>query len=75
MTGTLEVMDRSGDTKHTWNSDDANEVAAAKATFEALEKKGFRIFALGADDARGRRMKEFDPSAERLIAIPQLSGG
>ena len=73
--GLFELMGRSGDTKHTWDPKKSGEVEAAKALFETLQSKGQRIFRLSRFGGKGELMREFDPSAGRLLAVPPLSGG
>ena len=75
MTGELAVLDASGDTKTVWNSENADEVAIARETFTKLKAKGFGLFHVKKDGEAGKRMTEFDPEVERMIAIPQLVGG
>lgn len=72
----LVVPDRTGDHKIMWSKDDPNSVEVAKKSFEELKKKGYLIYKVsGKEGARGEQMQEFDPNAERLIAIPQMQGG
>lgn len=72
--GVLEVMDAGGDTKHRWNPTNADEVACAKALFDACVKKGMTVFRQGGA-GKGARLDEFDPAAGRMIAVPRLQGG
>lgn len=71
----MEVMDQTGHTKHIWNSDNEAEVEAAEALYDSLTKKGYRAFHVKKDGEEGKRMDEFDPSAEKMIMVPQLKGG
>ena len=72
----FRVLGESGDTKIIWDKRKEDEVDAAKATFKALTKKGYRAFHVtGKDGEKGEEMKEFDATAERLILVPQMSGG
>jgi len=74
--GTLHTMDRSGDTKVIWDSDQPVEVEAAQATFDKLTAAGYQAFnVVGEDGDRGTVMRVFDPSAERIIMVKQLVGG
>lgn len=74
-TGEMAVMDRTGDTKTIWDKDNADEVAAAKATFTALKKKGYIAYRVNADGNKGTVLGEFDPTAEKIIMSPALAGG
>ncbi len=73
--GVFEIMDRSGDTKHTWDPKKSGEVEAAKALFETLKSKGQLIYRLGRFGGKGEVMREFDADAGRLVAIPPVTGG
>jgi hypothetical protein len=71
----LAVMDHTGDTKTIWDSDNADEVEAARETFNALKKKGYMIYRVGKLGAKGEQMQKFDPEAEKMIAVPAVVGG
>ena len=71
----LRTMDRTGDSKVIWDKDKPDEVAAAKATFEALKKKRYLAYAVKKDGEKGRVIDEFDPDAEKIILAPQMVGG
>ena len=47
------VMDRSGDTRHEFDSADAKAVALAERRFKDLTGKGFRAVALDKDGGPG----------------------
>ena len=71
------IMGKSGDTKVIWDPHASLEVAAAKAQFEALTKdKKYSAFQVEGDEGKkGKRMDKFDPSAGRIILIPNMQGG
>ena len=69
------VMDHTGDTKIIWNPSNADEVAAAKATFDSLRKKGYVAYLVQPGGDKGIAVVEFNPSAEKLILTPPLIGG
>jgi len=73
--GVLEAMDHTGDTKSYWDKNNPAEVAAAQASFDALKKKGYAAYKLNSDGTTGEQIREFDPSAERIIMRPALQGG
>jgi hypothetical protein len=52
------VMDRTGDSRHSFNSHDAQEVAKAEGV-------------LRADDCR---IRSFDPNVEETVFFPRLVG-
>jgi hypothetical protein len=69
------VMDRSGDTRHEFDTADTKAVALAEARFKELTGKGFRAVALGKDGAPGKVVGKFDREAEQTLFILQLQGG
>jgi hypothetical protein len=73
--GVQIVMDRSGDTRHEFDTADIDAVARAEQRFEELTGKGFRAVALGKDGSPGTVMRHFDPTVEQSLFIPQLQGG
>lgn len=73
--GELRYLSSLGDTKLIWNSDDKDEVEAAKETFDRLKKKGFMAFSVKKDGGKGKKITEFDAAAERIILTPGLQGG
>ena len=73
--GVQIVMDRSGDTRYEFDAADAEAVALAERRFHELTGKGFRAVALGKDGGPGTLMRNFDPTVEQSLFIPQLQGG
>jgi hypothetical protein len=74
--GSMAVMGRSGDTKVIWSADNEDEVANARRTFDDLvTKRGFAAFAVGARGNKTDRVREFDPTAEKIIIVPPMQGG
>ena len=69
------VMDRSGDTRHSFDSADALAVEKARRRFLELTDQGFRAVALARDGKPGVLLREFDPTIEETLFIPQLQGG
>jgi hypothetical protein len=75
MKGEIRAMDGTGDTKLIWDSDNETEVKAAKKMFDDLRAKKFTAFSVKKNGEKDRIITEFDPDAEKIILIPQLSGG
>lgn len=74
--GEIATMGVEGDVKTIWDRNNADEVANAKQTFDNLRKKGYLAFRVtGKDGEKGEQMTEFDPTAERMIMVPQMRGG
>lgn len=68
---------KGGHTKVLWDVANADEVAAARATFDMLRKKGFSAFRVKPDGsgAQGDMITSFDPKYGGIIMIPQQAGG
>ena len=73
--GMLMEMSRRGDTKAIWDPNNADEVAAARATFDRLKKKGYIAYAVRPGGEKGEVVQEFDPKAEKIILAPPMAGG
>ena len=73
--GELAVMGRQGDTKVIWDASNADEVAAARKTFDELRGKGFLAFSVKAMGGKGEQIFKFDPEAEKIILAPPMRGG
>ncbi len=72
--GEMSVMGKEGDTKFTWNAKDPKEVEAAKATWDLYKGKGFAAFRMKRSN-KGDQMREFDPTAGRILFVPPMQGG
>jgi hypothetical protein len=70
----LIVMDRTGDSRHTYNPNDAQELAKAQQQFYAPTKVGFTA-AVRTGSGRVSQLRSFDPSAEETVFFPRLVGG
>jgi hypothetical protein len=68
------VMDRTGDSRHTFNSHDAQELAEAEQRFYELTKVGFTA-TVRTGPGQVSRLQSFDPSAEEIVFFPRLVGG
>lgn len=73
--GEMAVMDGTGDTKTTWDSDKPAEVEEARRTFDTLKAKGYSAFRVTDKGGNGEEMKTFDPMAEKMIMVPRMVGG
>lgn len=73
--GEIAVLNHEGDTKISWNQNNEAEVEAARRHFDYLKGKGHSMFRLSGSDARQGQIRDFDPTAERIIAVPQMQGG
>lgn len=71
---TLHVMDRTGDSRIEWNPDVQAEVDMAQAAFKAAKDKKYLTYKINGDGER-ELIREFDPRAARIVAVPQTQGG
>lgn len=72
----LSITDGTGDTRIMWDPKDKDEVASAKAAFDAAKGKG--MLAYKVDDEGGRTgevIREFDKKAGKIIMVRQPVGG
>src|SRR2546430_5175958 len=68
------VMDRTGDTRHTFDIHDRAEVEKAERRFKELTGAGFTAAGRsGPGEQRG--IRSFDPTAEETLVYPRLVGG
>jgi hypothetical protein len=71
----LEILGSGGDVKVEWDPEDPDSVEQARAEFDAIATgKGMRIMKI-LEDGTTEGVTEFDPTAGRYVAIPQLVGG
>ena len=68
------VMDRTGDSRHPFDPNDAKELAKAEQRFCELTKVGFTA-AVRTGSGQVSHIRSFDPSAEETVFFPRLVGG
>ena len=68
------VMDRTGDTRHTFDAGDRAAVEKAKTRFMELTGTGYTA---AARNALGEQwiVHKFDPAVEETLFYPRLVGG
>jgi hypothetical protein len=67
-------MDSSGDKEVAWRPDDPGEVAAAKALFDAVKRRGYLVYSQPAGGA-GLALAQFDANVETMVAVPPIVAG
>jgi hypothetical protein len=72
--GVQVVMDRNGDTRHTFDVSDAT-ATEQEERFKQLTGRGFRAVAFGKNGSAGELIRTLDPNVEETLFIPQLQGG
>jgi hypothetical protein len=68
------VMDHAGDTRHPFNTDDAQALAKAEERFKKLTGLGFTA-AIRTASGEISKVRSFDPTAEETLFFPRLVGG
>ena len=68
------VMDRTGDSRHAFNPDDAQELVKAEQRFYELTKTGFTA-AVRTGPGQTSHIRSFDPTAEETLFFPRVVGG
>jgi len=68
------VMDRTGDSRHRFDPNNAQELANAEQRFYELTGAGFTA-AVRTGPWQVSRIRSFDPGAEETVFFPRLVGG
>lgn len=68
------VMNRTGDSRHLFNAQDAQELMKAEQRFYELTKVGFTA-AVRTGSGQVSQLRSFDPTAEETLFFPRLVGG
>jgi hypothetical protein len=73
----LHITDATGDTKVMWDPGSPDEVAAAKAAFDAAKKKKMLAYAVDPDTGgkTGEVIRDFDPERGKIVMVRQTAGG
>ena len=68
------VMDHTGDSRYSYDPNDAQELAEAEQRFYELTKVGFTA-AVRTSAGQVSQIRSFDPNAEESVFFPRLVGG
>ena len=68
------VMDHTGDTRHCFNPQNAQELTAAEMRFKELTGAWFTA-AVRTASGEVAKIRSFDPTAEETLFFPRLVGG
>lgn len=71
----IHELDGSGDVRTVWDPEDEADVEMARNLFKKAMKAGRVAYAVKRNGDKGEVVKEFDPSAEKLIFAPAMAGG
>lgn len=77
MMHTLHITDPTGDTRLMWDPANKDEVAAAKAAFDAAKSRGMLAYSVDPDSGErtGTVIRDFDKKAGKIIMVRQAAGG
>ena len=64
----IQVMSRRGHDDITWDPEDEDSVEQARTLFNEHKEAGYTFYS-------GDRVDEFDPSLEKVTAVPPMAGG
>jgi hypothetical protein len=68
------VMDHTGDARHCFDPDDAQQLTKAEKRFKELTGLGFTA-AVRTASGEVSKIRSFDPTAEETLFFPRLVGG
>lgn len=72
----LVILGARGDTRVTWELDEAEAVREAERIFNDNRARGYAAFRMGpATDAQPVPLHHFDPQAEHILQFPPMAGG
>jgi hypothetical protein len=75
-TGALIVPDATGHAKYEWDKEDPADVEEMRKIFNQKKALGFSAYRIDPKTGdKGSIIKEFDPTAERVILVPPMAGG
>lgn len=75
MINEMAVADTTGDTKTVWDTENVEEVEAARATFNTLRAKNYIAYTVKLGGRKGEIITKFDPSLGGIIMVPPVVGG
>lgn len=65
-----------GHAEYRWNKNDPKDVEQAREAFIKQKAKGYLAYRVDPKTGdKGEVIKEFDPSAEKIIMVPPIAGG
>lgn len=81
--GELATMGQNGHTVDVWAPEDTETTEHARDTFDemvgnmerGMRGQGFAAFATDEGGGSPQHIKDFDPTAEKILLTPQMMGG
>ena len=74
-THVMHYLNHEGDSKQTWDPENADEVEAARNLFVDLIGKGFLAYTVKPDGKPDKATRKFDPQYGKIIMKPPMAGG
>lgn len=75
-TNEMQILDNTGHITISWSPGIQQEIDHAEEIFDDyVGERGYSAFRVQGENQQGARLTEFDPSAARLMLVPQLKGG
>jgi hypothetical protein len=74
-TGSLCILDESGDSRIQWDKTNPEQVKAAQERFDELRGQHYLAYKVDASGKQGEVIDRFDPDAERIILHAPMVGG
>lgn len=71
----FKVMDKTGDSRQSFDPATSQGVADAERRFKELTGSGFRAAKMTSNGEPATLLKTFDPTAESVVFFPSLQGG
>lgn len=75
MTGTLHILDATGDRTVTWDTEVKDSTVVAEQTFKEMVSKGYMGWKVIGERKSGEQIRSFDPHAEKIIMSTPFVGG
>jgi hypothetical protein len=71
----LIIPDKSGDERITWDPNDKKSTEKARERFKELLRSGWSFFRMKTDLKTGEHIRDFDPTAKKILAVAPMCGG
>lgn len=72
----IRVLNHTGDTAVAeWTPGVKDEETKAAVEFDKLKAQGMLLFAVDAPGKAKEQVRDFDPQAFEIVAVPQFRGG
>ena len=67
----LRVMDETGDSRYPWTPEDSE---GARELFNKLKTRGYLLYEVHGE-GKATVIRDFDPEATTVVAVPRIVGG